>query len=234
MDGVRCARTDLTFRVLVLSMVLALSCAAPYFERAKLERGWSDGIGVGVGGGSFASIPPFRDPDELYYCSHVAAKATLFGRYNFSRRFGLFMQIATGAAYEFSGSRDPGFGHFFPGWWLLFEMADIELGTKVGLGDRDALRIDLGTVYLFEPALADVVWLHDLNDSWTTNLGLGTRGLIVGAGYHFPLSDWATGHLSLTGTLTATPRYWGDPAWDGLTPRATGQLGFALEPWPRR
>jgi hypothetical protein len=204
--------------------VLTSSCAAPYFERAAMEPGLAGGVGVGTGFGSFASLRD--DMDDPYECAHVAAKATLYGRYNFTRKFGLFAQVTDGFAYQISGGYNAGFGTN-PLLWKLIEMADIQLGPKFSLTETDAARVAIGTVYGIMPLLAEVAWLHDLNESWTTNIGLGTRGFTFGIGHHFPLADWATGHLSLTGAVVFVPQrlYY---------PQATGQFGLALEPRPRR
>jgi hypothetical protein len=198
-------------------VLLLCSCAAPYFERAAMEKGWSGGGGVGVGFGSFPSLR--YDMDDPYEYAHVAPKVTLFGRCNFSRRFGLFAQLTDGLAYElspYSGFKTP------IGLWSLMEMADFQLGAKFRLGSVDAARVAVGTVYGIVPMLLEVAWLRDLNESWTTNVGLGTRGFSFGIGHHFPLAGWASGHLSLTGAIM--------PPIPLAGAQATGQLGFAIEP----
>jgi len=208
-------------------MLLFSACAAPYFERAAMEPGWSGGGGAGIGGGSFWSAR--AGTNYMYFGNHVALKATLFGRYNFSRRFGLFTQWTTGAAYEIS-DRDA------RGWigllGAVMETADIELGARFGLDENDALRVALGTAYVVVPVLANLTWLHDLDESWTTNLGFGTRGLVAGVGFHFPLGRSTVGHLSLTGA--ASGRTEGGEFGTKFYVPVTGQFGFAVEAGPRR
>ncbi len=47
--------------VLTFSIVLFLSCGAPfYYERADITKGFSSGIGIGVGTGN--TPPPFWAP----------------------------------------------------------------------------------------------------------------------------------------------------------------------------
>jgi hypothetical protein len=188
-----------------------------------MEPGFAGAVGVGVGGGSFASLR--YDMDDPYECAHVAAKATLYGRYNFTRRLGLFVQVTDGLAYEISNGHNAGLGTN-PLLWKLLEMAEVQMGTKFSLSKVDAARVAFGTEMAIYPVLAEVAWLHDLNESWTTNVGLGTRGLTLGIGHHFPLAGWGTGHLSLTGALAYSPIWL-------YYPQATGQFGFAIEPRPR-
>jgi len=212
----------------LLAALLFFACATPYFERAAMEPGWSGGGGAGIGGGSFWSAR--EGINYMYFGNHVALKATLFGRYNFSRRFGLFTQWTTGAAYEISDRAARG----WITWGLLdaiVETADIELGAKFGLGENDALRVALGTAFIAVPALANLTWLHDLDESWTTNLGLGTRGLVAGVGFHFPLGTSTVGHLSLTGA--ASGRTQGGEFGTKFYVPVTGQFGFAVEARPR-
>jgi len=204
----------------VIALLLTVQCAAPYFERARMEPGWACGGGPGIGFGKYAS---FRgDPDVVYAEASIVPRVTLYGRYNFSRRFGLFVQATTGIRYELPLRRFSGYLS-----WALLESAEPQLGAKVGLSERDALRIGIGTVStsycIPTPLLFEAAWLHDLNNTWTRELGLGTRGFTAGIGYHFPLSARAEGHVSVSGALFVFPD-WERLLWP------TGQIGFAVEP----
>ncbi len=186
-----------------------------------MKPGWACGGGPGIGFGKYAS---FRgDPDVMYGAASIVPRLTLYGRYNFSRSFGLFMQATTGIRYELPLSRHSYLS--FP--WSLLEAAEPQLGAKVRLSGNDALRIGIGTVAttyaMPTPLLFEGAWLHDLNDSWTRELGLGTRGITAGIGYHFPFSARLEGHVSASGALNVCP-YRNRILWP------SGQIGFAVEP----
>jgi hypothetical protein len=203
--------------------VLLLSCAVPYYERARGTEGFSGGIGLGIAGGSMAA---FHDPYiPPVFFGHIAPKATLFTRYGFTRGAGVFLQTTTGLAYAFAPSSfRPRHGFSGAG---LEELTELQLGGKFSTSSADALRVGVGaTLALHFPynVLVDVAWLHDVGLDWTSTAAIGTRGLSLGITRHWWLGSHTTAHLALTGTLL--PPY-GFLVAGGL--QGSAQLGFAIE-----
>lgn len=164
-----------------------LSCSVPFYERAKITKGFSGGIGLGVGSGRTVSGSTYPGPPFLpTFDYYMGGLGNIFLRYGFSEYFLLFFQGSAGTGLWLTG----------PGGNVTTEkipkLLDAQLGVKFRTGENDAIRLNIGY-----PSLLDFVYLHDFNSYLTGNIGLGARGLGVGIVKHNKISEMVIGHTSL-------------------------------------
>lgn len=178
-----------------LVITLFLSCGAPfYYERAEIKKGLSGGIGVGGSACDVISDPGPGDmdhigPDKVDYC--LAGMGSVFIRQGFSDKLALFIQ-----------------GNVGVGKWLTNDnpvrpiavYGDGQIGLKFKSGEKGAIKISVGAT-----SLVDIVYLYDNNNSFTTNVGVGFRGLNAGFTYHTKLSDRFLSHLTMN---VSGPTFW--------------------------
>jgi len=152
--------------------LLLLSCAVPLYERAGVRPGLSGNVAAGAAAGSFGR--EMNSGNRIYDFGAVGTAALGYG---FSDRFGLFLSPAGAIALP----RTTEAGRQVP--WAF----DAQLGAKVALGKRDALKLGVSPLLLFDGVsslfpYADLVWLHDFGRRTTTALGVGMRGIHLHVG----------------------------------------------------
>jgi hypothetical protein len=195
-------------RLLPLICLLVLGCAAPFFERARVTEGFSAGGGVGAAVGNRTEIT-MDDQLDVNGTPYVAPDATVFARYGFSPGFGIFLQASSGLP------RVLGQGADTSGLTFL-DVTQIRIGGKVAPNERDAYRFSIGV-----PPTVEAAWLHDFNPGWTSMLGAGLAGVVMGIGTHWQLSPTLAGHAGLSLSCWPIPGL-------ALT-TLNGQFGFAIE-----
>lgn len=178
-------------RVLALmvagTLLLVLSCAGPYYERAAITEGFSGGAGIGITAGERVTqgYPDIEDRPEVV--RDVSGLGTAFVRYGWSNSAAVFMQATAGrGAWD-----DPNVYRAARG--LNGQLTDIQLGAKFRVGSNGAIEAALGSL-----GLLDVAYLHDFGSPLTAVVGLGVRGLTVGVTHHLSISSRILQHTSLT------------------------------------
>lgn len=202
---------------LLATGLLALSCVsvAPLYERARpVEDGYS------VGGAAYVQSSLYAGD----WASGYLGASPYLGRQtsgNCAVRFeyalgdwSAFGRTAIGAGYWTSA--DDGSWHR---WVAPFEL---ELGGKVPLGDRNAIRVGWGW-----PALLSAAWPMDINHDWSSMMGVGFNGITVASTRHFALGAGLVGHASVG--IAGSPLAWpplDEPEWIDCF---AASAGFAVD-----
>lgn len=183
----RTARTGRGF-LSVFLLILMLSCASPFLERAHDSPGFSGGAGVV---GVIAEDPGFSS-----YASHtIVVIPTASARYRFSGGFSLSLVGAAGPSWK----------------WIVYPRStgrDFQalaiLGAKVPVGSHGAIRLDIGAggsspwnIHSVGP-IVGLTYLLDLSDLWTVSASAGWPvGLGLGVGIHPRIGKHVVTHMAL-------------------------------------
>jgi hypothetical protein len=183
----------------VLCLVLLLSCAGPYYERAAITPGLSGGGGIGLTAGDRLVGGPTWPEEATMLGRDLSVLGTGFVRYGVSPNASLFGQLTSGyglwnhATYRSNTPLD-----------LISCLTDFQLGAKFRVGRHGALRTNLGLMDLF-----DIAYLHDFGEHLSGGGGIGLRGISLGAVCHVLLAPALIQHTSLIATVF--PSSWQHP-----------------------
>jgi hypothetical protein len=203
-------------------LLLVLSCAGPYYERAAITDGYSGGVGIGITAGERVT-QEYRDMDApTVVVRDVSGLGTAYVRYGWSNSAAFFMQATAGrGAWDhrnvIQGAED-----------LNGQLTDVQLGAKFRAGSNGAVKVGIGY-----PGLLDVAYLHDFGAPLTAVVGVGLRGLSLGITHHLSISPTILQHTSLTVTAfpfddVETKRHWVAGAflglgWEMIAPQEEGE-----------
>jgi hypothetical protein len=175
-----------------LLVLLLLSCASPFLERAHEAPGFSGGVGVyGVG-----SEIPGTDADGSNILTIVPVASA---RYCWDNGFSLSLVGGGG-----------------PSWTWMYSPPSLErdlgalatLGGKLPVGSHGALKLNLGAmggppwnIHSLLP-VGNLSYLRDLSDLWTVSTSVGFPVFVgVGVSIHPRIGEHVVTHIAL-GTST--------------------------------
>ncbi len=168
-------------------VLLVLSCAGPYYERAAITEGYSGGGGIGVTAGQRLMQRGAID-EWPFVVRDVSGLATGYVRYGWSNSACFFLQATGGyGAWNHEAVRSGTNGD------LALALTDIQLGVKFSAGTDGAVKAGIGL-----PGLLDIAYLHDFGRPLTASVGVGLRGVSLGLTHHLNISPTVVQHTSLT------------------------------------